>query len=344
MAEAIGPGALTSRVRCWRLVVLTAIAAVAAATVGATVGHSSSVRLRRRARRSVTPWARISPRPTSGRSWSRTTTAGCSPSGSRSQAIRYLTEDLRIRVWLDTDANPETGLRGADRYLLPRPLGARPRRGRALRLRQKHVQRRQDAADESPGRLFVSPTGTGRRSPSRRLTWASWGRSASCSGSRPGAASASIRSPGATTSRTRDRTSLPTVRRGGWAIRAPRGRRTPGSTTRARYTRAASRRSRRGPGQASSSACGWLRSPPTPERPVTSGTASCSMRIAGKPLAAHVEERSPAAPPSARFDPGGHEGQRVHEHDRAAVAGRDAASHGLRPSRLATRRPLGSRP
>ena len=29
-----------------------------------------------------------------------------------------LTEDLRIRVWLDTDADPETGLRGADRYLL----------------------------------------------------------------------------------------------------------------------------------------------------------------------------------------------------------------------------------
>ncbi len=28
-----------------------------------------------------------------------------------------LTEDLRIRVWLDTDANSETGLRGADRYL-----------------------------------------------------------------------------------------------------------------------------------------------------------------------------------------------------------------------------------
>ena len=243
--------------------VLAAIATAAA--VGATAGHSESLRETPESTTFVDAVAEDPAAPDIG-----TVVVSNDDSGLLTVRIEIpshpvLTEDLRIRVWLDTDANSETGLRGADRYLYVDrwELGLGEARSSSATEARAAAAR---PCRRDPGRLFVSPTGTGRRSRSRRLTWASWDRSASRSGSRPGAVSDSIRSPGATTSRTRDRTSLPTVPRGGWAIRAPRGRMR-GSTTPARCSRAASPCSRRSRGRASSSACGWRRSAPTPEAP-----------------------------------------------------------------------------
>ena len=117
MAKAIGPEALISRVRCRRLVVLTAIAAVAAATAGATVGYSTSGRLAAESTTFSDAVGEDVTAPDIG-----TVVVSNDDSGLLTFRIEIpshpvLTEDLRIRVWLDTDANPETGLRGADRYL-----------------------------------------------------------------------------------------------------------------------------------------------------------------------------------------------------------------------------------
>ena len=59
-----------------------------------------------------------------------------------------LTEDLRIRVWLDTDADPETGVQGADRYLLVDRWELGLGEVGSLHVRRHQLQRRQGAADE----------------------------------------------------------------------------------------------------------------------------------------------------------------------------------------------------
>ena len=262
------------------LLVLAAIAAAAA--VGATAGHSESLRETPESTTFVDAVAEDPAAPDIG-----TVVVSNDDSGLLTFRIEIpshpvLTEDLRIRVWLDTDANPETGLRGADRYLyLDRwELGL----GEVgLFVCDRSTCSGGKTLPTRSGPPFVSPTGTGRRSRSRRLTWASWDRSASCSGSRPGAVSDSIRSPGATTSRTRDRTSLPTVRRGGWAIRAPRGTmrwiHDSGSMFASSFTVQPAK-----PRAGKQFSLRLAAITTDTGSPVTSGTASCSMRIAGKPL------------------------------------------------------------
>jgi hypothetical protein len=101
-----------------RLVVLTAIVALAAAAAGGAAGDSTSVGT---VAESTTFRDAVGEDPIAP----DIGTVVVSNDNSRLLTFRieipshpFLTEDLRIRVWLDTDADSETGLRGADRYLL----------------------------------------------------------------------------------------------------------------------------------------------------------------------------------------------------------------------------------
>jgi hypothetical protein len=101
-----------------RLIALAALAALAAATAGAAVGYSTSVRL---AAESTTFSDAVGEDPTAPDIG--TVVVSNDDSGLLTFRIEIpshpeLTEDLRIRVWLDTDADSETGMRGADRFLL----------------------------------------------------------------------------------------------------------------------------------------------------------------------------------------------------------------------------------
>ncbi len=253
-----------------------------------------------------------------------------------------LTEDLRIRVWLDTDADPETGLRGADRYLHRRPLGARPRRGRALHLRGTTCSGGKTLPTRSgpplrfayrDGATFtVEAADLGIRGPQRIVFWIeAWSgigfdpvtRRYDLTNARPDfAPDGAARRLGNPSAQGEDAwihdsgsmfassfTAQPTKPRAGkqFSLRLAAISTDTGS-------------------------------------PVTSGTASCSMRIAGKPLRPTSKSVRRRHCRLHVLDPGGHEGQRLHEHDRAAVAGRDDASYGFRRSRLVTARSLGSRP
>ena len=97
------------------LLVLAAMATVAA--VGATVGHSESLRETAESTTFTDAVAEDLAAPDIG-----TVVVSNDDSGLLTFRIEIpshplLTEDLRIKVWLDTDADQETGLRGADRYL-----------------------------------------------------------------------------------------------------------------------------------------------------------------------------------------------------------------------------------
>jgi hypothetical protein len=101
-----------------RLIVLTALAALTAVAIGATAGLSSSVGVEAKSTTFSDAVGEDPIAPDIG-------TVVVSNDDRELLTFRIeisshpsLTEDLRIRVWLDTDANPKTGLRGADRYLL----------------------------------------------------------------------------------------------------------------------------------------------------------------------------------------------------------------------------------
>jgi hypothetical protein len=99
-----------------RLIVLIALGAVTVGAAGSTVGHSSSVG----AAASTTFSDAVGEDPIAP---DVGTVVVTSDSGLLTLRIEIpshplLTDDLRIRVWLDTDADPQTGLQGADRYLI----------------------------------------------------------------------------------------------------------------------------------------------------------------------------------------------------------------------------------
>ncbi len=101
-----------------RLIFLAALAALAVGAVGSTAGHSTSLRLTAESTTFSDAVGEDLAAPDIG-----TVVVSNDDTGLLTFRIEIpnhplLTEDLRIRVWLDTDADSETGLRGADRYLL----------------------------------------------------------------------------------------------------------------------------------------------------------------------------------------------------------------------------------
>jgi hypothetical protein len=101
-----------------RLISLTALAALAGVAAGVTAGHSTSLGSTAESTTFSDAVGEDLTAPDIG-----TVVVSNDDSGLLTFRIEIpshpeLTEDLRIRVWLDTDADPETGLRGADRYLL----------------------------------------------------------------------------------------------------------------------------------------------------------------------------------------------------------------------------------
>jgi hypothetical protein len=101
-----------------RLIFLTALAALAVGAVGSTAVHSTSLRLTAESTTFSDAVGEDLAAADIG-----TVVVSNDDTGLLTFRIEIpnhplLTEDLRIRVWLDTDADSETGLRGADRYLL----------------------------------------------------------------------------------------------------------------------------------------------------------------------------------------------------------------------------------
>ena len=101
-----------------RLIVLIALGALAVGAAGATSGHSTSVGSAAESTTFSDAVGENLAAPDIG-----TVVVSNDDSGLLTFRIEIpshplLTEDLRIRVWLDTDADQETGLRGADRYLV----------------------------------------------------------------------------------------------------------------------------------------------------------------------------------------------------------------------------------
>jgi hypothetical protein len=100
-----------------RLIVLIALVALAAGAAGSTIGHSSSVGVAA----STTFSDAVGEDPVAPDIGTVVVTnddSGLLTFRIDIASHPLLTEDLRIRVWLDTDADSETGQRGADRYLL----------------------------------------------------------------------------------------------------------------------------------------------------------------------------------------------------------------------------------
>jgi hypothetical protein len=101
-----------------RPIALTALAAIAAGAFGATVAASASGGM---AAASTTFTDAVREDPTAPDI--STVVVSNDDNGLLTFRIEIpshpqLTEDLRIKVWLDTDADSKTGLRGADRYLV----------------------------------------------------------------------------------------------------------------------------------------------------------------------------------------------------------------------------------
>jgi len=114
---------VTWRASCRRLLVLTAIAAIAGAAAGATVGHSTSTGAEATSTTFLDATGEDPAGPDIG-----TVVVSNDDNGKLTFRVEIpshpeLTEDMRIRLWLDSDANSSTGLevdgvQGADRFLL----------------------------------------------------------------------------------------------------------------------------------------------------------------------------------------------------------------------------------